>query len=189
MEEQMRITDPNGERIILPSEVEEREKLAKELKAAINRAGNLIEDARIRYTKEKTRARSKKAAQEKDAALQSPRFNVLKDYDRKEDIIEAYGWDIITEAECDRLEALWDEREAIQSHTEDGIYIDYVTKALGEAWVFIQGLWETEITEAEGLRRDFDRQQKKAEAELKAWRDRQDAAYRKMMNGGGTNGD
>ena len=48
---------------------------------------------------------------------------------------------------------------------------------------------ETEITEAEGLRRDFDRQQKKAEAELKAWRDRQDAAYRKMMNGGGTNGD
>lgn len=89
-------------------DIEEAQKIAKEKIKARNRALALIDDAKARYIKEKTRARSKKAAMEKDALLSDPKFEVLDGYNRREDINEDYGYDAITEAERDRLENLWD---------------------------------------------------------------------------------
>ena len=115
MEGQLNLNLISGEEIILADEVENAEKLAKEYQKAINRAQSLINDAKKRYIKEKTRARSKKAAEEREAVLKSSRFKDIEIYDRREDILDAYGWGIISMEECDRLEALWDEREEIRN--------------------------------------------------------------------------
>ncbi len=118
---------------------------------ARNKALSLIEDARARYIKEKTRARSKKAALERDAYLSSHHFDPIKEYDRREDIQEAYGCDCFGEKERDRLEDLWDERERIMNHTEDGQYSDDVTDALHEAWIAIADIWEDKADYADCL--------------------------------------
>ncbi len=135
--EQMNIGDILGVHMIMQKELDEAKKKADEIIKARNRACAVIEDAKKRYIKEKTRAKSKKAAEERDGILKSPRFDALYLYERKEDIQEAYGWDAITEAERDRLEALWEERENIKNHVEDGIYRDEVTKALNDAWGYL----------------------------------------------------
>ena len=150
--------------IILPSELADAEKLAKQKQQAINKASFLIDDAKARYIKEKTRARSRKAAMQRDAELTSKRFNVLSDYERFEDIQEAYGCDCITEHERDRLEDLWNEREEIRNRKDDsGMYHDDVTHALHEAWVYIQDLWMDEIDKAAVMRKQFDYQQKESD--------------------------
>lgn len=182
MNEQTKITFEDGEELIMAEEVEKSEKAAKEYKAAINRAAALIRDAKARYIKEKTGARSKKAAEEREAVLQSPRFKALEAYDRFEDIQESYGWDFITEAERDRLEALWQEREEIRNHTGDtGIYSDLVTRALGEAETAVFNLWDEEITADEQLRKRFKKQQEKAEEELREWKRKQEEDYKKIF--------
>lgn len=165
-------------------ELEEKEEKALQYKKAINRASALIDDAKARYVKEKTRAKSKKAAMEKDAALKSPRFNALKDYDRFEDIQEAYGCDCITASERDRLEDLWQEREAIQKSTFNGEYSDLVTKALYEAWVHIQDLWFDEINGAEVMRRQFDKEIEDAEREYKEITEKQNEEFERMQKEG-----
>lgn len=179
MEEQMKITTPDGDQMILAEEVEKKEKAAAEYLKARNRARAAIKDAKLRYIKEKTRARSKKAAEERDEILNSPRFKVLEQFDRFEDIQESYGWDFITEAERDRLEALWEEREQIRNHTDDGIYSDLVTEALDKASSLVFDLWQDEIDEGEDIRRKFDKQQKKAEEEAEAWMKRQEESLRR----------
>jgi hypothetical protein len=168
-------------RIILLSEKEKAEKTAKELRMARNRACGLIMDAKARYIKEKTRAKSKKAALEKDALLKSPRFKALEEYDRFQDIQEAYGCDYITESERDRLEDLWEEREAIKNKTEDGIYKDIVTEALDEACAHTIELWEDEITKACEICRTFEKQRIEAEKGAQEWMNRQNAAYMQMF--------
>lgn len=134
----------------------------------------------MRYIKEKTRARSKKAAEERDEILNSPRFKVLEQYDRFEDIQESYGWDFITEAERDRLEELWEEREQIRNHTDDGIYSDLVTEALDRADSAVFELWQEEIDDGEYIRKEFNKQQKKAEEEAEAWMKRQEESMRRV---------
>lgn len=164
-------------------ELEKKEAQAKEYQKAINRASSLIDDARARYVKEKTRARSKKAAMEKDAALKAPRFDVLKDYDRYEDIQEAYGCDCISSSEMDRLEDLWREREEIMNHTDNGVYSDLVTKALHEAWVYIQDLWLDEIDAAAIMRHDFEKEKAQAEEEYKRVERERNEAYERLVKG------
>ncbi len=184
MSEQMTINDLiSADKIILPQTAEEAEKTLKEKIQARNKAQALINDAKARYIKEKTRARSKKAAEEKDAILNSPRFDKLKEYDRREDIQECYGWDMIDEAERDKLEALWDEREAIRNKTVDGIYNDLVTDALFEAIKAIVDLWEDEIEKCEMTVKEYKEQRKQAEIEAKEWMDRQNKAYMKLTKG------
>lgn len=170
-----------GEKIILQSERDAAEKKARELNIARNRACTLIKDAMARYIKEKTRARSKKAALEKDALIRSPRFKVLDDYDRFEDIQEAYGCDCINESERDRLEDLWEEREALKNKTVDGIYQDNVTEALREAYEHTVLLWDEEIDEAYATCREFERQRKEAEMNADAWLERQMAEYNRLF--------
>ncbi len=141
-----------------PRQLEELEKEAQKKQKAINRASHLIEDAKARYIKEKTRVRSKKLALEKDAAINAKRFDVLSEYDSYEDIQEAYGCDCISSSERDRLEDLWEEREEIRNKSEDGIYKDLVTEALHEAWIYIQDLWGDEIDQAKVLRKEFEKE-------------------------------
>ena len=172
-----------SESLILLKDVEEAEKIAKEKQKAINIAGARINDAKARYIKEKTRARSKKAAMEKDAVLNSGRFDKLAEYGRFEDIQEAYGYDCITEKERDDLEALWQEREDIKNHTDDGIYKDLVTEALDKAWLAIQDMWSDEIDKATVMRRRFDKEAAEGEAAAKAWMDEQNRAYEKYVRG------
>ena len=138
-----------GQKIYLESDMKEAKNKADTLRKAINKARFLITDARNRYIKEKTRARSKKAAEEKDALIHQPKFNVLNDYTKFEDIQEAYGVDMISEAERDKLEDLWEERENLKNKTVNGIYQGQVTEALRLAWEFVDGLWEDEIQEAD----------------------------------------
>ena len=160
MSNQMNLADFMGEKFISAKDIEKAEQEAKKRIEARNRASSIIEDAKNRYIKEKTRARSKKAAAERDAILSSDRFKALDEYDRLEDINEAYGWDAITEAQRDKLEDLWNERENIRNHTEDGFYKDLVTEALGEAWIYLQDLWEDEVEKAKIMRDKFENARK-----------------------------
>ena len=169
MDGQTSIVDflPEGKKkFILAEDLEKAEKDSKEKIKARNRAQAIIRDAVARYVKEKTRARSKKAAQERDEILKSPRFDRLKEYERFEDIQDSYGWDFITEKERDELEALWMEREELRNYTDDnGIYQDLVTKALGQAEIFLMEIWEEDIQKAEAMRKQFDDDIKAAEEE------------------------
>lgn len=67
-------------------------------------ARKYIQDALARYRKDKTRSRSKAKAADP--------FADLEGYNIRQDIQDAFGWEFITEAEMDRLLALWDLREA-----------------------------------------------------------------------------
>lgn len=91
----------------------------------VMRATEYIQDALARYRKTKTRAKSKKAAQENP-------FAELEEYESREQIQDAYGWEFITEAKMDRLLELWDLREQ-GGGQGDGIYRDRVTEMLERA--------------------------------------------------------
>lgn len=67
-------------------------------------ARKYIQDALARYRKDKTRSRSKAKAADP--------FADLEGYNIRQDIQGAFGWEFISEAEMDRLLALWDLREA-----------------------------------------------------------------------------
>lgn len=125
------------------------EKSANEKIKARNRAEAEIRDALARYVKEKTRAKSRKAALEKDAAIHAQRFKKLEEYDRRDDIREAYGMGYITESQADRLEDLWDEREQLKKMSTYGVYSDLVTECIRQAGQFVAGLFEDEIGEYE----------------------------------------
>lgn len=178
MNDQITFTTITGEQYILPEEVEKKEKAAEEYLKARTRARAAIKDAKLRYIKEKTRARSKKAAEERDMILNSPRFKALEQFDRFEDIQESYGWGWISEEERDRLEELWKEREQIRNHTDDGVYSDLVTEALDRAASAVFDLWQDEIDDGEYIRREFDKQQKQIKEEVEAWMKRQEESMR-----------
>ena len=157
------------------------EKSATEKIKARNRAEALIKDATARYIKEKTRARSKKLAMEKDAAINAPRFAKLAEYDRRDDIREAYGMGYITESQADKLEDLWDEREQLKSMSTDGVWADLVTDCLTQARLFVAELFEDEIAEYEQAKHAYDKQC----AEDQKERDEMHEDYKAWKNGWG----
>ena len=58
------------------------------------------------------------------------------------------------------------EREELRNYTDDdGIYQDLVTKALGQAEIFLMEIWEEDIQKAEAMRKQFDDDIKAAEEE------------------------
>lgn len=85
---------------------EDRQELAEieAIRKDIATARKYIADALARYRKDKTRSRSKAKAADP--------FADLEGYNIRQDIQDAYGWEFISEAEMDRLLALWDLREA-----------------------------------------------------------------------------
>lgn len=70
------------------------------------------------------RAKNKKVAEENP-------FADLEQFNSRQAIQDAYGWELITKAEMDRLNALWDAREASLSTTEK--YEDRVALMLEKA--------------------------------------------------------
>lgn len=99
------------------------ERLAiKTLRRDVETAQESIQDAIGRYRKRKLRARSKAKANAADV------FSELNQYSSIEDIRNAYGYEVITEHEMDRLMNLWELRE--QSQRSDGPYIDRVIEMM-----------------------------------------------------------
>ncbi len=122
--------------------LKEAEKDAKRIITARNKAEALINDAMARYVKEKTRAKSKAAAQEKDALLNAAKFAPLKDWESYDDVQSYYGAGGLSESEFDHLTALWEEREALKENIVDGQYSDDVTKILEQAIISIRDYGE-----------------------------------------------
>lgn len=96
----------------------------EQLRADLKKAGEMITQAAIRYKKEKLKKRSLKAAAEEDE------FAELEDYNSREEIRNCYGYDMITEAEMERLMYLWDLREEQKVKKNREGYEDGVTKML-----------------------------------------------------------
>lgn len=92
------------------------------LRRDICKAQLLIEDAVARYRKEKLRTRSRATANSEDP------FAELAQYASVEDIRNAYGYEMISATEMDRLVTLWELRE--QSARKTGLYSDRVTEML-----------------------------------------------------------
>ena len=96
----------------------------EQLRGNMKKAGELITQALIRYRKEKLKKKSLKAAAEEDE------FAELEDYTSRENIRDDYGYEMITEAEMDRLMYLWDLREEQRKKKKNTAYEDEVTKML-----------------------------------------------------------
>lgn len=98
---------------------------AKEAQKTYWEARSIVNDAQLRYKKKKLNARNKK-----QAADMQLMFADIKDYRNEEDIRDAYGWDIITEKEMNRLIELWRIKEKYLD--KNGKYSDPVTDLLDE---------------------------------------------------------
>lgn len=108
------------------SQYNEMAREAREIRRDMAVARAWVEDALLRYVKQKVRARSKK-----QAADMAGRFAVLNDYGSEDDIHDAFGWGSITENECNRLLELWRLRE--ECVNQDGKYEDRVTEMVRRA--------------------------------------------------------
>lgn len=109
-----------------------RERLEiKALRRDLETAQEGIQDAIARYRKGKLRARSKKQANSPDV------FVELDAYSSQEDIRTAYGYEMISESEMDRLMNLWELRE--QSKQTEGPYRDRCVEMLELA---VQAVWD-----------------------------------------------
>lgn len=140
------------------SEFRQRKCEIQKIQKDISKARGIIVDGKRRYIKQRLRLRSKKATEEP--------FADLADYNSREDIRTAYGWEFISEAEMDRLMALWDAREA--SLSAAGKYEDRVTQMLEKALDIIGEEYKEELWEFEELERKME-----ADAERIAQENRQ----------------
>lgn len=116
-----------------------------QLRADLKKARELIESAVIRYRKEKLKKKSLKDAKEEDA------FAELEDYTSRENIRDCYGYDMITEAEMERLFYLWDLREAQREKKKHAVYQDSVTKMLDIAANAIEDKYKDRLEELEEI--------------------------------------
>lgn len=109
-----------------------RERLEiKALRRDLETAQEGIQEAIARYRKVKLRARSKKQANSPDV------FVELDAYSSQEDIRTAYGYEMISASEMDRLMNLWELRE--QSKQTEGPYRDRCVEMLELAG---QAVWD-----------------------------------------------
>lgn len=125
----------------LDDALDELEQLRKDLR----KASELIAGAVIRYRKEKLKKKSMKAA-EKEAE-----FAELEDYTSRENIRDCYGYEMITEAEMDRLFYLWDLREEQRNKKKGTAYEDAVTKMLHQAANAVEDIYRDRKEELEEI--------------------------------------
>ena len=85
-------------------EAKEERREVEALKKDLRIAQDSIQDAIARYRKAKLRARSKAKASSEDI------FLPLEEYSSRTDIQDAYGYEMISETEYDRLMTLWELR-------------------------------------------------------------------------------
>lgn len=146
-------------KILQGEDFRERQREIRAIQKNISTARGVIADGIARYKKARLRVRSKKVATENP-------FADLEGYNSKKDIQEAYGWEIITEAEMDRLNALWDAREA--SLSSSGKYEDRVTQMLERALNAMGDEYIDQLSDFQELERRME-----AEAERIAQENRQ----------------
>ena len=115
------------------------------LNADMRKVSELITNAVIRYRKEKLKKRSLKKAEDESA------FSELDDYSTREDIRNCYGYDMITEAEMDRLFYLWDLREEQRTKKRSEVYEDQVTKMLQQGLNAIEDRYRDRKEELEEI--------------------------------------
>lgn len=96
---------------------------AQRIRRDLATADDLLKDAIARYKKKKLSTRSKKQAEEI-----ATMFVDLEGYSSTDEIQDAYGYDMITERERDRLMGLWEARE--QAQRNNGIFTDCVIDML-----------------------------------------------------------
>lgn len=116
------------------------------LEANLRKASELITGAVIRYRKEKLKKKSLKAAEEDD------QFAELADYPTRESIRDCYGYDMITEAEMNRLFYLWDLREEQKQKKKSTVYEDEITKMLHQAANAMEEMYRDRKEELEQIR-------------------------------------
>lgn len=138
------------------------------LQKDISTARGVIADGKARYIKQRLRLRSKKTAE-------NP-FSALEGYNTREEIRNDYGWEIISEAEMDRLMLLWDAREA--NKAADGTFEDRVTTMLDMALASVGEQFQDEIMEFRDLEQRMD-----ADAERVA-RENQQREWERKYGGG-----
>lgn len=125
---------------------------AAAIRADMRKVFRIIEDGKSRYIKQKLKAKSKKQAA--DVALL---FADLTEYESKQAITDAYGWDIISDSERERLLTLWDERE---QHMKDGKkYADRVIRMLDKATSHIGDEYQDFLADADALTRENEKNQ------------------------------
>lgn len=123
-----------------------------EIKKLIRTAEDQIQYAVDAYKKRKLGARNKQ--QVEDLSM----FDDLKDYAKRSEIQEAYGWDVITGKERDRLEELWDRREEMEEGKKrGGGYFDEVVRELEKAKLSIQDSYIEEIIVLENIMREIEK--------------------------------
>lgn len=132
-------------------------------------ARGIIADGQVRYIKQRLRLRSRKAA------VENP-FADLDGYNSKRDIQDAYGWELISEAEMDRLNVLWAAREA--SLSTSGKYEDRVTQMLERALNVIVDEYIDQLADFQELERRIE-----AEAERIA-KENQQRNWERKYGGG-----
>ena len=115
----------------------------EQIKKDRDTAREYIKDALARYRKDKTRSRSKAKAEDP--------FADLEPYSSREDIRDAFGWEIITEKEMDRLIKLFDLREESKNKTT---LEDRVTEMLDLAFRACGSEYDEEIMDYEKKRAD-----------------------------------
>ena len=116
------------------------------LNADLRKVSELITNAVIRYRKEKLKKKSLKKAEDENA------FAELDDYSSRENIRDCYGYDMITEAEMDRLFYLWDLREEQRAKKRSEVYEDQVTKMLQQGLNAIEDRYRDRKEELEEIR-------------------------------------
>lgn len=116
------------------------------LNADLRKVSELITNAVIRYRKEKLKKKSLKKAEDENA------FAELEDYSSRENIRDCYGYDMITEAEMDRLFYLWDLREEQRTKKRSEVYEDQVTKMLQQGLNMIEDKYRDRKEELEEIR-------------------------------------
>ena len=146
-------------KILQGEDFRERQREIRAIQKDITTARGVIADGIARYKKARLRVRSKKVATENP-------FADLEGYNSKKDIQEAYGWEIISEAEMDRLNILWDARKA--SLSAAGKYEDRVTKMLERALNSVADEYIDQLADFQELERRMD-----ADAERIAQENRQ----------------
>lgn len=116
-----------------------------ELNADLRKVSELITNAVIRYRKEKLKKKSLKKAESENA------FSELDDYSTRESIRDCYGYEMITEAEMDRLFYLWDLREEQRKKKNSEVYEDRVTKMLQQGLNAIEDRYRDRKEELEEI--------------------------------------
>ena len=125
---------------------------AQRIRRDLATADDLLKDAIARYKKKKLSTRSKKQAEEI-----ATMFVDLEGYSSTDEIQDAYGYDMITERERDRLVGLWEARE--QAQRNNGIFTDRVIDMLEIARRVIGDKYRDKLDLADTMERVVAQQQ------------------------------